>query len=152
MTDTIEKGLHLALESPDRVIRDMALRREELQRTLAQLDVFLRSYAELSSGAITPASGRPQQASQPKTRRKMAARKSTVDFSTEIVGFLQTKGAPMSFAEIRSAYAERHGAEPEQNVYRRLRRLDNIVNVKGSGYWLANTPLPNEQEVSSGAD
>lgn len=153
MSESIEKGMSLALESPDKVVRSLAIRREEIRSELAKLDGFLGAYAELSSGrAITSVSVvATVGSSAPKPlRANGSVRGGQVDFGSEIVDILSKRGAPMPFEELRDAYADRHGAEPEQNIRKRLRRRDDIVRmIAGRGFWLVNSPIPEGNGVAS---
>jgi hypothetical protein len=134
MSETIEKGLTLALESPDPVVRNLAIRREEIQREMGKLDGFLGAYAELSAG-------RPLEL--PKPKPQPVAPRAQADFGEEAVGIIMGHGRPMSFNDFRSAYAAIHGAEPEQNVRKRLKRRDDIIRmVEGRGLWPVSQPVP----------
>jgi hypothetical protein len=137
VSESIEKGLTLALESPDPVVRNLAIRREEIQREKVRLDNFLGAYAELSAG-------RPIESlkSRPVTTTPATSRPQT-DFGEEALDIITTFGRPMPFNDFRSAYAAIHGAEPEQNVRKRLKRRDDIIYmVEGRGLWPVSQPVP----------
>jgi hypothetical protein len=141
---SIDRGLALALESPDPVVRNLAIRREEIHRDLARLDNFLGAYAELSSGARVPTlSGTDADSSEAKPTPGATSRRNRPDFGEEVVGIILAHGAPMPFESIRAAYADRHGAEPEQNIRKRLRRREDVLRViDGRGFWPVGRPIP----------
>jgi hypothetical protein len=137
--ESIEKGLTLALESPDPVVRNLAIRREEIQREMGKLDNFLGAYAELSAGRpIESLKPRPQVRTAPSV-----VSRPPVDFGVEALDIITAHGQPMSFNDFRAIYADRHGAEPEQNLRKRLKRRDDIIRtVEGRGLWPVNQPVP----------
>jgi hypothetical protein len=136
MSDTVEKVLPRALESPDPIVRNIAIRREELLREQVMLDNFLSAYAVLSSG-------QPISAVKALTRpAPPPARPVPIDFGVEAVKIITAHGRPMTFGEFRTAWCAGFGVEPEQNIRKRLKRLDTIVTIEGHGLWPTNMAVP----------
>jgi hypothetical protein len=133
--------LELALNSPDQHIRLLGLRRRELAVELEQIDLMLRSYADViedSSKGLSLFQRAVQ--SEPKPRNPG-------DFIAMTRATLLEAGRPLTLDELHKAFWARLPAQsPNKKDSFRLnlaaKREYFVLLPKRQGYWLADRPLP----------
>ena len=130
-----------ALLSSDPAIRNLALRRREIDSEAQKLDSFLKLYADLPANGIQGAVIFPNSVME-RPRPRFAG-----DFIAMVRAVLREAGHPLSLANLYEAFWERvpeQTRSPKESFRQKLKenRAVIITLPNKGGYWIADTPLP----------
>ena len=130
--------------------------RRALASRLQEIDALLDDYklweARVAS-VIDNASAIAVESKPARTPRKGHNQGSPMqDFMEAVANILSMSDRPMDRSSLLQALVAANidvgGEDPKNTLSARLSRMDNVVNVKGLGYWPKDRPLPKDDIAS----
>ena len=128
--------------SPDPAIRNIAIRRREIDEEAGRLDGFLQLYSDLPANSVTRGVHPQRDSVMSRPAPRFAG-----DFVAMVRAVLREAGRPLMLDELYTAFWARLPEQTpsiKESFRQKLKenRMEIIVLPNKRGYWLADTPLP----------
>jgi hypothetical protein len=147
VTDKALENAERKRDSLAEEINSLAQRMEELKRDITVLDDWISQWHEFASkdGAAAVAPGRPEPAPPAARSARTKGNPSKEEVAAKVKELILERGLPIARNDLFQALESRgiiiRGADPKVVLGTMLWRTEDIIRLRGHGYWLKDRPF-----------